>query len=173
MEEDSVLERHGGGAEPVVRLVNVTKRIGKRTIIDNLTFDVPPGEVFGFLGPNGSGKTTTIRMMVGLMRMTSGEIYIKGRSIRTEFEAAVRQVGAIVENPEMYKFLTGYQNLVHYARMIPGIGKRRIDEVVELVGLSDRIHDKVKTYSLGMRQRLGVGHGLLQRPARLGLDEPT
>ncbi|OUM95730.1 MAG: bacitracin ABC transporter ATP-binding protein [Thermobacillus sp. ZCTH02-B1] len=173
MEEDSVLERHGGGAEPVVRLVNVTKRIGKRTIIDNLTFDVPPGEVFGFLGPNGSGKTTTIRMMVGLMRMTSGEIYIKGRSIRTEFEAAVRQVGAIVENPEMYKFLTGYQNLVHYARMLPGIGKRRIDEVVELVGLSDRIHDKVKTYSLGMRQRLGVAQAILHRPALLVLDEPT
>jgi len=173
MEEDSVLERHGGGAEPVVRLVNVTKRIGKRTIIDNLTFDVPPGEVFGFLGPNGSGKTTTIRMMVGLMRMTSGEIYIKGRSIRTEFEAAVRQVGAIVENPEMYKFLTGYQNLVHYARMIPGIGKRRIDEVVELVGLSDRIHDKVKTYSLGMRQRLGVAQAILHRPSLLVLDEPT
>lgn len=168
-----MLERHGGGAEPVVRLVNVTKRIGKRTIIDNLTFDVPPGEVFGFLGPNGSGKTTTIRMMVGLMRMTSGEIYIKGRSIRTEFEAAVRQVGAIVENPEMYKFLTGYQNLVHYARMIPGIGKRRIDEVVELVGLSDRIHDKVKTYSLGMRQRLGVAQAILHRPALLVLDEPT
>ena len=168
-----MLERHGGGAEPVVRLVNVTKRIGKRTIIDNLTFDVPPGEVFGFLGPNGSGKTTTIRMMVGLMRMTSGEIYIKGRSIRTEFEAAVRQVGAIVENPEMYKFLTGYQNLVHYARMIPGIGKRRIDEVVELVGLSDRIHDKVKTYSLGMRQRLGVAQAILHRPSLLVLDEPT
>lgn len=168
-----MLERHGGGAEPVVRLVNVTKRIGKRTIIDNLTFDVPPGEVFGFLGPNGSGKTTTIRMMVGLMRMTSGEIYIKGRSIRTEFEAAVRQVGAIVENPEMYKFLTGYQNLVHYARMLPGIGKRRIDEVVELVGLSDRIHDKVKTYSLGMRQRLGVAQAILHRPALLVLDEPT
>jgi len=173
MEEDSVLERHRSGAEPVVRLVNVTKRIGNRTIIDNLTFDVPPGEVFGFLGPNGSGKTTTIRMMVGLMRITSGEIYIAGRSIRTEFEAAVRQVGAIVENPEMYKFLTGYQNLVHYARMIPGIGKRRIDEVVELVGLSARIHDKVRTYSLGMRQRLGVAQAILHRPALLVLDEPT
>jgi len=129
--------------------------------------------VFGFLGPNGSGKTTTIRMMVGLMRMTSGEILIKGRSIRTEYEAAVRQVGAIVENPEMYRYLTGYQNLLHYARMIPGIPKERIDEVVELVGLSARIHDKVKTYSLGMRQRLGVAQAILHRPALLILDEPT
>ncbi|REJ13323.1 MAG: bacitracin ABC transporter ATP-binding protein [Paenibacillaceae bacterium] len=173
MGEDLVLDLQTGGTEPVVRLLNVTKRIGNRTIIDNLTFDVPPGEVFGFLGPNGSGKTTTIRMMVGLMRMTSGEILIRGRSIRTEYEAAVRQVGAIVENPEMYKYLTGYQNLLHYARMIPGIPRKRIDEVVELVGLNARIHDKVKTYSLGMRQRLGVAQAILHRPALLILDEPT
>jgi ABC-type multidrug transport system, ATPase component len=168
-----VLNSQTSGTEPVVRLQNVTKRIGRRTIIDNLTFDVPPGEVFGFLGPNGSGKTTTIRMMVGLMRMTSGEILIRGRSIRTEYEAAVRQVGAIVENPELYRYLTGYQNLVHYARMIPGVTKQRIDEVIELVGLTGRIHDKVKTYSLGMRQRLGVAQAILHRPALLILDEPT
>jgi ABC-2 type transport system ATP-binding protein len=173
MEEDRVLDLQTGGAEPVVRLRNVAKRIGGRTIIDNLTFDVPTGEVFGFLGPNGSGKTTTIRMMVGLMRMTSGEILIKGRSIRHEYEAAVRQVGAIVENPELYRYLTGYQNLVHYARMIPSVTKARIDEVVELVGLAARIHDKVKTYSLGMRQRLGVAQAILHRPALLILDEPT
>jgi len=172
-EEDSVLDLQRGGAEPVVRLRNVTKRIGGRTIIDNLTFDVPPGEVFGFLGPNGSGKTTTIRMMVGLMRMTSGEILIQGRSIRTEYEEAVSRIGAIVENPEMYKYLTGYQNLLHFARMVPGIPKKRIDEVVELVGLTSRIHDKVKTYSLGMRQRLGVAQAILHRPALLILDEPT
>src|SRR5690606_32039573 len=125
--------------EPVVRLQQVTKRIGSRTIIDKLTFDVPQGEVFGFLGPNGSGKTTTIRMMVGLMKLTEGEILIKGHSVRTAYERAARQVGAIVENPEMYKYLTGYQNLLHYARMIPGITSQRIDEVVELVGLTGRI----------------------------------
>ena len=168
-----MLELRKGGAEPVVRLLNVTKRIGRRTIIDDLTFDVPQGEVFGFLGPNGSGKTTTIRMMVGLMRLTSGEILIKGRNIRSEYEAAIRQVGAIVENPELYRYLTGYQNLLHYARMIPGISRERIDEVIELVGLSARIHDKVKTYSLGMRQRLGVAQAILHRPALLILDEPT
>src|SRR6202035_2289220 len=100
---------------PIVQLHNVTKRIGSKTIIDKLSFDVPPGEVFGFLGPNGAGKTTTIRMMVGLMSITSGDIWIGGNSIRTDFEKAIRHIGAIVENPEMYKFLTGYQNLVHYA----------------------------------------------------------
>lgn len=167
------MERQTGGTEPVVRLLDVTKKIGKRTIIDRLTFDVPPGEVFGFLGPNGSGKTTTIRMMVGLMRMTSGEILIQGHSIRSNYETAVRRIGAIVENPEMYKYLTGYQNLLHYARMIPGISRQRIDEVVELVGLSGRIHEKVKTYSLGMRQRLGVAQAILHKPSLLVLDEPT
>ncbi|WP_313998636.1 ABC transporter ATP-binding protein [uncultured Paenibacillus sp.] len=167
-------ERQAGiSGEPVVRLVNVTKRIGKRTIIDKLTLDVPQGEVFGFLGPNGSGKTTTIRMMVGLMALTEGEITIKGHSIRRSFEKAVRQVGAIVENPEMYKYLTGYQNLLHYARMIPGITRQRIDEVTELAGLTARIHDKVKTYSLGMRQRLGVAQAIMHKPSLLILDEPT
>ncbi len=160
-------------SEPVVRLKDVTKRIGSRTIIDHLTFDVPAGEVFGFLGPNGSGKTTTIRMMVGLMMLSGGEITIKGHSITNEFEKAIRQVGAIVENPEMYKYLTGYQNLLHYARMIPGISRQRIDEVTALVGLTGRIHDKVKTYSLGMRQRLGVAQAIMHKPSLLILDEPT
>ncbi|CAM3624268.1 ABC transporter ATP-binding protein [Marinicrinis lubricantis] len=160
-------------SEPIVQLKNVTKRIGSKTIVDHLTFDIPKGEVFGFLGPNGAGKTTTIRMMVGLMSITEGEVLIHGHSIRTEFEKAIRHVGAIVENPEMYKFLTGYQNLIHYARMIPGITKHRIEEVVELVGLKKRIHEKVKTYSLGMRQRLGVAQALLHKPSLLILDEPT
>ncbi|MNS57581.1 putative ABC transporter ATP-binding protein YxlF [compost metagenome] len=158
--------------EPVVRLSNVTKKIGSKTIIDRLTLDIPAGQVFGFLGPNGSGKTTTIRMMVGLMSITEGDIVISGSSIRTEFEKAIAHIGAIVENPEMYKFLTGYQNMVHYARM-SGVSKERINEAVALVGLENRIHDKVKTYSLGMRQRLGVAQAILQRPKLLILDEPT
>lgn len=160
-------------SEPVMRLKEVTKRINRKTIIDKLSFEIPKGEIFGFLGPNGAGKTTTIRMMVGLMSITSGEILINGKSIRTHFEQAIREVGAIVENPEMYKFLTGYQNLVHYARMNEGITKQRIDEVVERVGLKNRIHEKVKTYSLGMRQRLGVAQALLHKPSLLILDEPT
>ncbi|MFD0589835.1 ABC transporter ATP-binding protein [Paenibacillus sp. GCM10027627] len=157
----------------IVRLQDVTKRIGSRTIIDGLTLDLPKGQVFGFLGPNGAGKTTTIRMMVGLMSITSGDVIIDGHSIRNEFEKAIRNVGAIVENPEMYKYMTGYQNLIHFARMIPGITAHRVKEVVALVGLENRIHDKVKTYSLGMRQRLGVAQAILHKPKLLILDEPT
>ncbi|GGG02367.1 ABC transporter ATP-binding protein [Paenibacillus aceti] len=159
--------------EPVVRMKGVSKRIGSKTIIDNLTLDIPPGQVYGFLGPNGAGKTTTIRMMVGLMAITAGDIEIQGASITKQFETAISHVGAIVENPEMYKFLSGYQNLLHYARMSPGVSKQRIAEVIELVGLQQRIHDKVKTYSLGMRQRLGVAQAILHRPKLLVLDEPT
>lgn len=159
--------------EMIVELKNVTKVIKGKTIIDNISFQVNRGEVFGFLGPNGAGKTTTIRMIVGLMGITSGDILIGGASIKTQFEEAVGNVGAIVENPEMYKFLTGYQNLIHYARMSTGISKEKIAETVELVGLTDRINDKVKTYSLGMRQRLGLAQCLLHDPQVLILDEPT
>ncbi|WP_342554652.1 ABC transporter ATP-binding protein [Paenibacillus sp. FSL R7-0652] len=159
--------------EPVVRLQGVSKIISSRSLVSDLTLDISPGQVFGFLGPNGAGKTTTIRMMVGLMSISKGDILISGHSVKNEFEKAISQVGAIVENPEMYKFLTGYQNLVHFARMSPGVTKERITETIERVGLTARIHDKVKTYSLGMRQRLGVAQAILHRPKLLVLDEPT
>lgn len=159
--------------ESIVELKNVTKVIRGRTIIDDISFVVNKGEVFGFLGPNGAGKTTTIRMMVGLMGITSGDIIIAGASIKNNFSEAVSHVGAIVENPEMYKFMSGYDNLVHFSRMTKGVSKEKIDEVAELVGLTGRIHDKVKTYSLGMRQRLGLAQCLLHNPDVLILDEPT
>jgi ABC-2 type transport system ATP-binding protein len=159
--------------ETIVELKNVTKVIKGKTIIDNISFQVNKGEVFGFLGPNGAGKTTTIRMIVGLMGITSGDITVGGSSIKGNFEDAVRHIGAIVENPEMYKFLTGYQNLVHYARMSTNVSKEKIAETIKLVGLTDRINDKVKTYSLGMRQRLGLAQCLIHDPQVLILDEPT
>lgn len=159
--------------EPVVRLEGVTKKVSSRTLVENVTLDIPPGQVFGFLGPNGAGKTTTIRMMVGLTSISQGDIKICGYSIKEHFEKAIANVGAIVENPEMYKFLSGYQNLRHFARMMKGITDERIEEVVRLVGLGNRIHDKVRTYSLGMRQRLGVAQAILHRPKLLILDEPT
>ncbi|WP_342541132.1 ABC transporter ATP-binding protein [Heyndrickxia sp. FSL K6-6286] len=159
--------------KPVVELKNVTKVIKGKKIIDNLTFNIQEGEVFGFLGPNGAGKTTTIRMIVGLMKISSGDILVCGKNVKSEYEDALRNVGGIVENPEMYKFLTGYQNLMQYARMIKGITKEKINEVIELVGLKDRIHEKVKTYSLGMRQRLGLAQSLLHEPKVMILDEPT
>ncbi|MFC4320899.1 ABC transporter ATP-binding protein [Litchfieldia salsa] len=159
--------------EPVMQLKDVTKKIGKKSIIKGISFDLYPGEVFGFLGPNGAGKTTTIRMLVGLMKITTGDVLVKGYDITRNFEEAIRHIGGIVENPEMYKFLTGYQNLVHYARMVSSVKEDRIQEVIELVGLQNVIKDKVKTYSLGMRQRLGIAQALLHRPSVLILDEPT
>ncbi|MCC5801449.1 ABC transporter ATP-binding protein [Rossellomorea vietnamensis] len=157
----------------VVQLQGVSKVIKGKTIIDHLTFDVYEGEVFGFLGPNGAGKTTTIRMIVGLMNISKGDVLISGKSIKKDFEGAIKDVGAIVENPELYKFMSGYQNLKHFARMQKGITDERMKEVIELVGLTDRINDKVKTYSLGMRQRLGLAQCLLHKPKLLILDEPT
>jgi len=156
-----------------VEIRNLTKTIGKKTIVDNLSLDVPRGEVFGLLGPNGAGKTTTIRMMVGLIAKNNGKVFINGIDVEKNFSQAMNHVGAIVENPEFYRFLTGYQNLKHFANMSVGVTKERIDEVVELVALGQRIHDKVKTYSLGMRQRLGLAQSLLRKPDVLILDEPT
>ncbi|HEY8805868.1 MAG TPA: ABC transporter ATP-binding protein [Clostridium sp.] len=157
----------------IVQIKNVTKKIGKKVIIDDLTFDVHSGEVFGFLGPNGAGKTTTIKMILGLMSITKGEIYIDGSNVEKEFEKAIARVGGIIENPDLYKYLTGYQNLVHFWRMYPDVKRERIDEVIKIVGLDKRIHDKIKTYSLGMRQRLGVAQALINSPKLLVLDEPT
>lgn len=156
-----------------MELINVSKTINNKEIIKGLTFNINKGEVFGLIGPNGAGKTTTIRMMVGLMKLTDGDIRILGKSIKTDFIEAIQEVGAIVENPEMYPFMTGLQNLKHYARMIPGITNERILEVIKLVGLEKPIKFKVARYSLGMRQRLGIAQALLHRPSILILDEPT
>lgn len=149
------------------------KVIGKRMIIKDLSFELKRGEVFGFLGPNGAGKTTTIRMLVGLIKPTSGTIQICGLDISKHFTRAMKHLGCIVENPELYPFLTGMENLRHFAVMISGISQERIDEVVRLVGMQDRVNDKVSTYSLGMRQRLGIAQALLGKPDVLILDEPT
>lgn len=157
----------------VMDIVNLKKTIGKKEIIKGLNFQIRSGEVFGFLGPNGAGKTTTIRMMVGLIGITEGDVVIEGKSIRKDFKGAVRHVGAIVENPEMYPFLSGWKNLKQYARMMEGITEERIQEVVALVGLEKAIHEKAGRYSLGMRQRLGIAQALLHNPSILILDEPT
>lgn len=160
----------------VLRLEKVSKNIGSRLIIDNISMSVQQGEVYGFLGPNGAGKTTTIRMIVGLIKPSKGSIFIKGYDVQHERKAALSHVGAIIENPEVYSYLSGRKNLLHYARLAGISGtkrKKRIQEVVEQVKLTDRIDDKVKTYSLGMRQRLGVAQALLGKPQLLILDEPT
>ncbi|WP_419884744.1 ABC transporter ATP-binding protein [Paenibacillus sp. B-A-8] len=165
---------NSGESSPVVLSVDgVRKKIGRKWIIDNVTFDVREGEIFGFLGPNGAGKTTTIRMLVDLIRPSEGKITVCGYNVNRNPEKALQFVGSIVENPEVYTYLTGWENLQHFARMQPGIDNARISEVVDIVRLDQRIHDKVSTYSLGMRQRLGIAQALLGRPRLLILDEPT
>lgn len=157
----------------IAEIINITKEIGDKKIVKDLSLNIYSGEIFGFLGPNGAGKTTTIRMMVGLMKMSQGDILIKGYSIKNNFKKAIKNVGGIIENPDLYKYLTGYQNLTHYARMSKNINKSRIDEVIKIVGLDKSIHEKVETYSLGMRQRLGIAQAILHQPSLLILDEPT
>jgi len=160
-------------SEITLSVKGLKKRIGKKEIIKGLDFELKRGEVFGFLGPNGAGKTTTIRMLVGLIRPTAGTIEICGYNVEKDFTKAMTQMGCIVENPELYSYLTGWENLEHFARMLPNVEPSYIDEVVKLVRLEERIHDPVKTYSLGMRQRLGIAQALLGKPKVLILDEPT
>ncbi len=152
---------------------NLTKKFKNREAVSNVTFNVYEGEIFGLLGPNGAGKTTIIKMITGLSKITQGDVLICGISIKKHFEKAISNVGAIIETPTMYPFMTGKQNLKYYANLYKGITKERIDEVANLVGLKDRINDKVKTYSLGMKQRLGIAQAILHNPKILILDEPT
>ena len=156
----------------VLELKNVSKSFGKRKIIDNISLKVNSGEIFGFLGPNGSGKTTTIKMTLRLIDSDEGEIKVNGFDNRKQFEQAMECIGAIVENPDMYKYMSGIDNLKLHAR-IRNIDEKRINEVLEMVGLKDRAKDKVGKYSLGMKQRLGLALTLLHNPKVLILDEPT
>lgn len=156
----------------ILEVKDVKKHLGKREIIKGISFNVKEGEIFGFLGPNGAGKTTTIRMLVGLIAPNSGSIVINGHDISKEREKALAAVGAVVENPELYTYLSGRENLMQIAR-IRKIDKEYVNEIIELVNLKDRIDDKVKKYSLGMKQRLGLAAALIAKPKLLILDEPT
>lgn len=157
----------------VLELKDVSKKLGGSQIIDHLSFTVNEGEIFGFLGPNGAGKTTTIKMIVGLLSADEGEILIDGVSIKDDFENAMKKIGGIIENPEMYDYMSGRKNLKIFGRMYGNIPKERYAEIIDQVKLNNRIDDKVKKYSLGMRQRLGVAQALLHKPKLLILDEPT
>ncbi|MFB7139320.1 ABC transporter ATP-binding protein [Gottfriedia sp. NPDC056225] len=157
----------------VLELKKVNKTIKNQEIIKDISFDLRQGEVLGLLGPNGSGKTTTMRMIVGLMSITSGEIYIKGHSIKDHFKESIKHIGAMIETPAFYPFYSGYKNLMYFSRMLEGVSKKRVLEVIDLLGLSNAIHKKFSTYSLGMKQRLGIAQALLHNPSILILDEPT
>lgn len=156
----------------ILTLEHVCKSFGSHPVVQDLSFSVEPGEVFGFLGPNGAGKTTTIKIILGLLHMDSGNIIIDGHAVEGDFAAAMAHVSGIVENPDMYKYLSGYDNLLLQARAC-GADRAQIDRVVEMVGMQARIRDKFKTYSLGMKQRLGVAQALLHDPKLMILDEPT
>ncbi|MBO4926963.1 MAG: ABC transporter ATP-binding protein [Clostridiales bacterium] len=159
--------------KPALQIQNVTKTFGKKVAVDHVSFDLFPGEVFGFLGPNGAGKTTIIKMVMGFVRPDEGTIIINGYDRKLHYEAAMSSIGGIVENPEMYNALSARLNLQMYARLHKGVTAERIDEVLELVGLTDRANDAVKKYSLGMKQRIGLAQALLHKPKVLILDEPT
>ncbi|WP_422486141.1 ABC transporter ATP-binding protein [Gudongella sp. DL1XJH-153] len=159
--------------ETVLSLKNVSKNIKGKSIIKDVSFDVHKGQIYGFLGPNGAGKTMTLRIIVGLISSTSGSVEICGHDIQKSFVKAMSNVGCIIENPEFYEYLSGIDNLEFLGKMEAGISHENIDEVVELVGLSNRINDKVGTYSLGMKQRLGIAQALMKSPDLLILDEPT
>lgn len=150
------------------------KKSDKKNIVHDISFDIHKGEVFGLLGPNGAGKTTIIRSIVGLIRRSEGTVFINGKNVDTEYKAAISEVGAIIENPEFYMYMSGWANLKQFARMSQkNITDEHVREIVELVKLTGAINQKVKTYSLGMRQRLGVAQALIHSPALLILDEPT
>lgn len=157
----------------ILKCDNIYKRIGKKEILKGISFEIEKGDILGFIGPNGAGKTTAIKLMLGLQKINRGDVYINGFNIKTDFTKAIERVGAIVENPDFYMYMSGRKNLELKARLYKDITKERIDEVVKLVGLENRINDKVSKYSLGMRQRLGIAEALLHNPNLLILDEPT
>ena len=160
-------------SEVILKCQDVYKKIGKKYILKKISFEVKKGEIVGFIGPNGAGKTTTIKLILGLQKITKGKVEINGYDIKKDFEKAIYRVGAIIENPDVYTYLTGYENLKIAQEYYKNIPNQRIDEVVKIVGLKDSIMNKVSKYSLGMRQRLGIAQAILHKPQLLILDEPT
>jgi len=159
--------------EVVLRARNLSKKYGARLAVDNLNLEVRRGEIFGFLGPNGAGKTTTIRMMLGLIAPTAGNVEALGADVVAERPRVLPRVGALIEQPALYTYLSGRDNLRAVAAVLGGVPEERIQAVLDLVGLRARQKDKVRTYSLGMKQRLGVAIALLADPDLLILDEPA
>lgn len=156
----------------VLKVTNLKKQYKNLTALDGISFSLSKGEIVGFIGSNGAGKSTTIKLITGLIRPSSGKIEIYGTDIKNR-EQALENIGAVVENPCFYPYLSAKQNLEYFASFYPDVDEQRIDQVLKLVGLASRQNDKVKEYSLGMRQRLGIAQALLNRPKILVLDEPT
>lgn len=157
----------------ILECKNLKKKFGKKEIIKGVSFNIDEQDILGFIGPNGAGKTTTIKLILGLQGIDEGTVIINGHDIKKDFVKAIEKVGTIVESPDTYMYLSGKQNLELVSKMYKNISKERIEEVIELVGLSNRINDKVSKYSLGMRQRLGIAQAIIHKPNLLILDEPT
>ena len=155
----------------VLECNHLWKKIGHHVIINDVSLKLHEGDILGFIGPNGAGKTTTIKLLVGLQFFNGGEVKINGYDLKKNFVSAISNVGAIIENPDLYMYLSGYDNL-KIAADLHKIPKTRILEVAKIVGLEDRLKDKVKKYSLGMKQRLGIAQAILHKPKILILDEP-
>lgn len=159
----------------VVLDVNDLTKVFKNRVkaVDNLSFSIKKGDIFGFLGPNGAGKTTTIRLILGLLRPDKGDVHISSHSVKKDFYKAVSKVGALVEGPAFYDYLSARENLEVFGNYSGGVTHAKIDETLKIVGLAGRSNDKVKNYSLGMKQRLGIAQALINSPELLILDEPT
>ena len=157
----------------ILECKNLSKTIGKKQILKNVELEISEGDILGFIGPNGAGKTTTIKLILGLQKITNGYVKINGYDIKENFEKAIEKVGTIVENPDLYMYMTGYKNLKLIANLYKDVDQKRVEEVIKITGLENRINDKVSKYSLGMRQRLGIAQALLHKPNLLILDEPT
>ncbi len=159
--------------QKILECQNLCKSFGKKQILKNVSFEIDEGDILAFIGPNGSGKTTTIKLILGLQNIDSGSVKINGYDVEKDFVKSIEKVGAIVENPDTYMYLSGWQNLKLVANLYKGVTDDDLKTIVKTVGLENRIHDKVSKYSLGMRQRLGIARALINKPNLLVLDEPT
>ncbi len=173
MQSTAAMPRARASSETVLRTRDLVKRYGERPAVNGLNLDVRRGEIFGFLGPNGAGKTTTIRMALGLITPTSGSVEILGQDVVVHRDKVLPRVGALIEQPALHLYMSGRDNLRAVGAILGGVSNQRIEEVLSLVGLAARQKDRVRTYSLGMKQRLGVAIALLNDPDLLVLDEPA
>ncbi len=158
---------------PVLKIKKVSKVYGKKKVVNNLSFSLFPGQVFGFIGPNGAGKSTTIKMICGLTSISGGSIYVDGYNVERCFKKAIANVGAVIESPQLYPYMTGEQNLKVFAKFYGKKAVKRIPNIMKLTKMTSFANKKVATYSLGMKQRLGIAQALLNKPKLLILDEPT
>lgn len=156
----------------ILKVEEISKSFKKRKVVDNVSFESKEGEILGFLGANGAGKTTTIRMITGLISCDNGNVIIDGYNIKNDFEKAMDNVGAIVEIPFLYEYMTGIENIKLFAKLYKA-SEEGVQEAIRVSGLKERLNDKVKEYSLGMKQRIGLAVALMKQPKLLILDEPT